>query len=80
MRNHLLLSFFLLRIYMNLYLYDDKHKQIINEIEIKNLDEAQRIINFINKSKIVDRYRTLIIAESYRIKYEYGESYIEFDY
>jgi hypothetical protein len=65
---------------MNLYFYDDKHQQIIDEIKINNLDETQRIIRFLNKNQITNRYKMLVIAKSYRTYSEEGESYIEFDY
>jgi hypothetical protein len=65
---------------MNLYLYDDMNQQVIDEIQINNLDEAQRIIRFLNKNRITDRYKMLVIAESYRTYSEESESYIEFEY
>lgn len=65
---------------MNLYLYDDMNQQVIDEIQINNLDEVQRIIRFLNKNRITNRYKMLVIAKSYRTYSEEGESYIEFDY
>ncbi len=54
---------------MKLFIHDEKHDQIIYELELGNLNEKEKIlveeiIKFLN-TKMDNRYFKLVMAESY---------------
>ena len=68
---------------MKLFLYDQKHEQIHGEIDLGKIDDKQavlleKVIKFLDGQRITNRYKTLIVAESFKITYEDGEPEIEF--
>lgn len=70
---------------MKLFIYDQKHEQVHGELDLGELDDKQvvlleTVVKFLDEQKITDRYKTLTIAESFKINYDDGESEIEFSY
>ncbi len=71
---------------MNLYYYDDKHAFINGTLDLGPLTEEQlallsKVIIFLDQNYITNRYKRLILAESYKSEYdsESGTSEIIFN-
>jgi hypothetical protein len=52
---------------MKLFLYDGKHEQVIDELELetKEIETVEKVIKFLNKNYLTNRYEQLLIAEKY---------------
>jgi hypothetical protein len=52
---------------MKLFLYDEKHEQVIDELELetKEIETVEKVIKFLNKNYLTNRYKQLLIAEKY---------------
>jgi hypothetical protein len=52
---------------MKLFLYDGKHEQVIDELELetKEIETVEKVIKFLNKNYLTNRYKQLLIAEKY---------------
>jgi len=57
----------------SLFLVDYKHKQVLASMPIKDVDEAHRIIGFLDRNHITSRYETLLIAENVTEVFDDGE-------
>jgi hypothetical protein len=60
---------------MKLFLYDEKHESVIDELDLGNLDAAttamfEQVIGFLDWNKVTGRYRRLVVADRYRVEYE----------
>lgn len=65
---------------MKLYLYDQKHERVDAEMDVENIEEVQRIIDFLWQHDVLNRYQSLTLAKSYRTVYiEEGFAELKFD-
>lgn len=65
---------------MKLFLYDEKHEQVLDEMDINNVYEVGRMVNFLKKNKLTNQYIRFIIAKSYEVDYADGERLVIFDF
>jgi hypothetical protein len=68
---------------MYLFLYDEKHEQILAQMFINDAlkEELEKIIKFADENKLTNRYKRLIIAKDYNVKLlDEGFHEIEFIY
>lgn len=61
---------------MKLFLYDEKHDQILDYIDVEDDTQTLRIIDFLDKNKVTNRYNKLVFAHSYEQKYN-GDGFSE---
>ena len=70
---------------MNLYLYDEKHEQILDIIPVTNAanrvteEVIEDIIDFLDKHNVTNRYKRLVLANSFKQDVVDGESIITFE-
>jgi hypothetical protein len=69
---------------MKLFLYDEKHHQVYDMIDLGELSNKeiillQKVAYFLGKNAITDRYKSLVVADSYTQTYPEDESEIEWD-
>lgn len=70
---------------MNLYIHDEKHEQIVGELNLGEITEKEKeiirkICDFLEEKAITNRYKSLVLAESYEVKNDDGEPLIVFDF
>lgn len=71
---------------MKLVIYDGKHERVNDELELGKLTAEnekfiQKIIGFLDKNGMTDRYKQLLVIENYKQWYdeEYGYNRVEFE-
>lgn len=70
---------------MNLYLYDGHHEKVIDQFTLPNkidLNTLTNIIEWLATNNILDKYKNLILANSYEQEYneESGLTTVEFSF
>lgn len=60
---------------MKLFLYDEKHENVIDELDLGKLNYKQEmfandIIKFLEINNITSRYKDLVLAEKYQVTYD----------
>ena len=68
---------------MKLFLYDEKHQQLIDNLDLGNLSNEEiaqinKIIDFLEDNHILDRYKNLTLANKAEVQYEDGEPSLNF--
>ena len=69
---------------MKLFLYDDKHQQVNSYLDLGSLGEREvgmleQITAWLEREGVLNRYKNVVVAESYKQTYDDGESQIEFE-
>lgn len=69
---------------MKLFLYDEKHEQVNSYLDLGTLSEREvelldQVTVWLEREGVLNRYKNLVIAESYKQTYEDGESQIQFE-
>lgn len=65
---------------MNLYIYDSRHEQVLDELPITNIAQAEQMALFLEKNGFTTSYNMLVIAYSYIVDYDEGDRYIKFKF
>lgn len=64
---------------MNLYIYDEKHEQIIGSMPIIHQEQAELIVQFLEEHGFSSHYHKFVIARDYVENYDFdGNKEIEF--
>jgi len=67
---------------MKLFIYDEKHQAINGEMDLSITErkKIQEILDFLDRNRITNRYKRLVIAKGYEKKWVEGEPEIVFCY
>ncbi len=65
---------------MKLFLFDRKHQQVHASLDLgdADLEAVHQVIDFLDAQGITNRYKSLVVADGYKVEYEEGEPEVEF--
>lgn len=68
---------------MTLFIYDSKHENVGDGLDLGELSPEtekllDRVIDWLDKKQVTNRYNSLVLAHTYNVSYPDGEKQIEF--